>query len=53
LPISAGDRHAVRAAERPLEHVVWTGRVEGGHMRLTRAASAACPSARNLDLTKK
>jgi hypothetical protein len=44
--------HVVPSPERHLEHVVWTGRVDGGHIRLTRAAEGACTEAQTLELSR-
>ena len=38
--------------KRRFEHVVWTGRLDGGHMQLTQAAGAACSTQRTLDLSR-
>jgi hypothetical protein len=35
------------------ERLVWTGRVDGDSIRLTRAADGACSTERTLDLSKK
>jgi hypothetical protein len=37
---------------RRFEHVVWTGRVEGGYMRLSQSAGPTCSTKRTLELTR-
>jgi hypothetical protein len=44
--------HVVASPERHLEHVAWTGRVEGGHIRLSRAAQGACTEAQTIELSR-
>ena len=44
--------HVVPTPQRHLEHVVWTGRVEGGRILLTRDAEGACTEAQTLELSR-
>jgi hypothetical protein len=44
--------HVVSAPGRRLEHAAWTGRVEAGHIRLTRPAGGACAETQTLELSR-